>query len=567
MSEQSASLHLNEPARFSHAELKLVTEHDKNIEAPTKQELAHRVDEIRDHYRATGIRNEASRSAAWSKFVDNEPSADVALFSGVMLRGVYDVEYNNRHEELKKELKIPNNKSEVQLLTDRAELRRVKSFLVDSNHSIRNLIESQGEVFTLDELSTWYGRSNGGHVHQATSRVIAVASELAVMATLVSMPEVRSVNYGTNNQDRRGGDIITRFDDGSESGKEVWIDVKSGRQVPTGSEHAGVLNLTVGIPRNLMDAHGHLDQHNTEGMQTLIRLAVAERRQNVKKPGLILTEVGALGLVEPLTAPHSLREAFFGSSDSHGEFRARAELIVGEVRQAMTSGDLPSVLNELKDKYLGGTEDDIELTRLTSILLNSRQQALLQDQLNRDRLQLHSGELTHDEKISVGTHYELLRREACEFNHALRLLMENNAEDFTREELTLWVGKASQGRYKWAEGEITGAVSEIAVHAALQGLPELQGVRYGTVDEDLVGYDFVCTWQGQILSVDAKTGHYPPVEELKHGHRHIEVSVPREIIKDFTATKRGLSVIRFDIRHALKAEIGIPVHVSHQHYS
>jgi len=47
-------------------------------------------------------------------------------------------------------------------------------------------------------------------------------------------------------------------------------------------------------------------------------------------------------------------------------------------------------------------------------------------------------------------------------------------------------------------------------------------VRHGTVDEDLKGYDFLAFYEGQLVTLDAKTGLYRPLTERKHGHRHLE---------------------------------------------
>ncbi len=203
------------------------------------------------------------------------------------------------------------------------------------------------------------------------------------------------------------------------------------------------------------------------------------------------------------------------------------------------------------EEYYVDEEEQPELARLARVVLGGREQALLQQQLDEDREQLHSGRLNHDERVSTGHHYEMLRREACEYNHELRGLIELDGHNFSRAELTDWLGRAAQGRHAWAQGEITGAVSEVAMHAALQGLPELRDVRYGTLDEDLAGYDFVMHWHGQLVTIDAKTGMYRPLTERKHGHKHLEVSVPREVVADFWVTRRGLNLLRNDVRQAL----------------
>jgi hypothetical protein len=145
-------------------------------------------------------------------------------------------------------------------------------------------------------------------------------------------------------------------------------------------------------------------------------------------------------------------------------------------------------------------------------------------------------------------------------------VVEHHRDELVREELVGWIASASQGARDWATGEVAGCVSEIALHAALAGLPELREVRYGTVEEDLHGCDFMAQWQGDILSVDAKTGFYRPLSERKHGHRHLEISVPRESMKDFQLTRKGLDVLRQEVRLGLQGFTGQTVHQSHFHY-
>ncbi|GAC1370022.1 MAG: hypothetical protein NVSMB39_2450 [Candidatus Saccharimonadales bacterium] len=196
-------------------------------------------------------------------------------------------------------------------------------------------------------------------------------------------------------------------------------------------------------------------------------------------------------------------------------------------------------------------EEHPELRRLGEVLALARRQAVIQGQLDDDREALHHGHLSHDELVSRGHHYEMLRHQACTYNHLLRGLIESWGHYFSHHELMDWLTAASLGRADWAQAEIRGSVSEIALHAALQGLPEIKGLRYASVEEDLIGYDFVGVWNGSLMTVDAKTGFYQPLLERKHGHRHLEISVPREVIKDLQVNHRGLALLRKEIRHVL----------------
>ena len=248
-------------------------------------------------------------------------------------------------------------------------------------------------------------------------------------------------------------------------------------------------------------------------------------------------------------------------------FARRAEAILGLISELRAEMGLNGAIREVLERY-GDDELHPELKRFSQVVAMARRQALIQQQLDEDREQLHHGNLNHNELVSVGQHYEMLRREACEYNHLLRGLVEASGRYFTRDDLMGWLTSASQGRFEWAKGELTGAVSEMALHAALQGMPEIRNLRYATLEEDLAGYDFVGEWQGKMLTLDAKTGFYRPLNERKHGHRHLEISVPREVVKEFGVTRRGLDLLRHEVRQALHTDDGgrEPLHASHHYF-
>jgi hypothetical protein len=245
-------------------------------------------------------------------------------------------------------------------------------------------------------------------------------------------------------------------------------------------------------------------------------------------------------------------------------FARRADDILALMATLRAELGLEEAIRVVAERYVDG-EAHPELRRLAEVVSYARRQALVQQRLDDDREQLHSGRLNHDERVSVGHHYEMLRHQACEYNHLLRGLIESSGQYFSREQLMDWLVAASQGRVEWAKAEVTGAVSEMVLHAALQGLPELRGLRYATTEEDLVGYDFVAEWGGKLLTVDAKTGFYRPLTERKHGHKHLEISVPRETVKDFRVTRRGLDLLRHEVRQALarQPQEGEPQRVSY----
>ncbi len=204
----------------------------------------------------------------------------------------------------------------------------------------------------------------------------------------------------------------------------------------------------------------------------------------------------------------------------------------------------------IQDTYARG--DDPLMASLAPVLVRSRFQAHNQELLDSERDRLHSGRLTHEERISTGHHYETLRHAACEYNHLLRGFIESHREGITRDELTACLVEASHSHERWTDGEITGAVSEIALHAALMGMPGVSGTRYASLDEDLHGFDFTCEWRGETVTIDAKTGRYPAIVEHLHGHKHLEIYVPRDAMDGFRLTRHGLDSLRREVRIALQ---------------
>ena len=203
----------------------------------------------------------------------------------------------------------------------------------------------------------------------------------------------------------------------------------------------------------------------------------------------------------------------------------------------------------LEEVYANGSHTEL-VSSLATVLLHARSHAKLQPLLDADREALHSGLLDHFQRLETGHHYETLRHAACEYNHAVRSFIEAHREMVARDQLVAWLGEFG-GSNRWADAEVTGATSEIALHAALMGLPELANLRYATLDEDLHGFDFTAEWQGQQITIDAKTGRYTPIVERMRGHRHLEIYVPRDAMDGFRLTRHGLDSLRREIRVAL----------------
>lgn len=251
---------------------------------------------------------------------------------------------------------------------------------------------------------------------------------------------------------------------------------------------------------------------------------------------------------------------------THAELVSRAHEILADIEHQRPGYGNDGGFHELIERWVDA-EPEPALRRLAEILTQARQQAGIQRQLNSERELLHHGHLNHDQLVETGHHYEMLRHAACEYNHLVRGFIEGNRDEVYRDDLTQWLSMASQGHLEWATGEITGAISEIALHAALMGMPELAGLRYGELEEDLHGNDFVTKWQGRVVTVDAKTGRYYPLSEQKHGQLHLEISVPREVLDGFRLTRHGLDGLRHDVRRALQESGGVAPHMAHALYS
>ena len=202
------------------------------------------------------------------------------------------------------------------------------------------------------------------------------------------------------------------------------------------------------------------------------------------------------------------------------------------------------------EKYVEG-EADAGLRRVGELVADSRRQAITQRQLDDDREAMHSGRLNQDQFVELHHRFDTLRRDACVYNHMTRVFIDQFAEVVSERELLDWLVGASFGARQWALAVVRGAVSEIALRAALSNMPELSDVRHSTVEEDLVGIDFYATWRGQSLTIDAKSGLYRPLSLHKRGHRHLEISVPREAIRHLRLTDEGESLLHREIRQAL----------------
>src|ERR1700760_3850130 len=111
------------------------------------------------------------------------------------------------------------------------------------------------------------------------------------------------------------------------------------------------------------------------------------------------------------------------------EFEKRAQLVLAEIARLREHEGLDEAIRQVMEDYVDG-EPHTELQRLAKGLGFARRQALIQQRLDEDREALHHGHLSHEELVSVGHHYEMLRHQACEYNHLLRNMIEVSGQLF-----------------------------------------------------------------------------------------------------------------------------------------
>lgn len=221
----------------------------------------------------------AARAEVWDRYVTNGPEGPINTFSQVMLRGGYDNHYSgvlNQCEEME------NNpyKWSPQEMKNAADAKlEAKTFLVESNHLLRSIIEEQGDNFTGKQLFSWYTKACEGKAKTAEGRVMGAASEIAVKRAMEAMGVFRSasVQYGDIEQDLLGMDIVGQIKKG---GVRLAVDVKTGKQETKHFRKPYGLQMIVGVPHYLFDDHLKVDQEDTEGLAYLMNLELAKAKHS-----------------------------------------------------------------------------------------------------------------------------------------------------------------------------------------------------------------------------------------------------------------------------------------------
>lgn len=207
---------------------------------------------------------------AWSHYVINESDTVMQQFSEAMLRAEYQVANNDILEVYK------SRKLAGETLTDEEKDHewQAKCSKIEGNHFLRTMLSDQRDNFTIKEVSAWYAKFGGDRMKTAEGDVMGAYSEIAVYEAAATMPGLLdAVRYGEIADDARGGDImgVSAVDLGT-----VYIDVKAGMQPPVGKLSKHGYHLTIGVPTQMMDKHGHMDPDGIQGIQRLLALSMQQ---------------------------------------------------------------------------------------------------------------------------------------------------------------------------------------------------------------------------------------------------------------------------------------------------
>ena len=226
----------------------------------------------------------AARAEVWDRYVVNGPEGQINTFSQVMMRGGYDNHYAGVIDQCDEMKKHPGDWLPQEMKDADSAKLEAKTFLVESNHLLRSVIEDQGENFTRRQLCSWYTKACEDNANTAEGRVMGAASEIAVKGAMGVMGVFRnaSVQYGDIEQDLQGMDIVGQVKKG---GEWLAVDAKAGKQMPTHQRMPYGIQLTVGVPHRLFDDHLKVDQKGTEGLAYLMNLELAKTKHSSSHHG------------------------------------------------------------------------------------------------------------------------------------------------------------------------------------------------------------------------------------------------------------------------------------------
>lgn len=207
---------------------------------------------------------------AWSDYVTNEPNPIAQQFSEAMLRGAYQI----AHEDILNTYGARKRSGEILTEAELDEEWAAKASVIESNHFMRTMLAQQRDNFTTKQVVNWYSKFVGNRFATAEGTVAGALSEIAVYEAAASMPGLLdAVHYGDILDDARGADIraVSAIDL-----QDISIDVKAGMQAPEGRIRKTGYQLVIGVPTQLMDAHGRMSDDGRDGLQRLLSLAMQQ---------------------------------------------------------------------------------------------------------------------------------------------------------------------------------------------------------------------------------------------------------------------------------------------------
>lgn len=166
-------------------------------------------------------------------------------------------------------------------------------------------------------------------------------------------------------------------------------------------------------------------------------------------------------------------------------------------------------------------EENPELRRFSELLFsvpriveNARQLRLLEEQASQGLV----AESKRDE-------FRARTRQGVEDNHALREVVRESSRSIGKEMLIRWLERMGDPTGSVMKQRVTSVAAEIATAKALESLPEVRSVAFGSVEDDLRGKDmFVLTRDGRAVPVDVKYGKFGDGVKKASGGR-IEIGI------------------------------------------
>ncbi len=235
-----------------------------------------------------GRTNEArmARDEAADKYVTNEPDGPLKDFARVMLRGATDNDRQDDLNRLRLSLARKSGRDKSEVRTEERSKENALKYEVQSNHYLRDFIDSQRDNFTRTQFTTWYTRAREGRVSTAAGSIAGAAAEIILKDAVEKMGGIRkgSGTYGDVEQDAEGGDVVGQL---VHTGEWIYLDAKSGKQESDFRVNdKNRITLVIGVDMSIIDEHFHAPANELDktGFQADIALSKAlKHRQDTAK--------------------------------------------------------------------------------------------------------------------------------------------------------------------------------------------------------------------------------------------------------------------------------------------